>query len=78
MNLWEFITVVAIAGMLTGVIQSWLKSKQGTASSEKETIQHQQSLAALEERVKVLEAIVTDSKYDLKREFENLKQKENV
>ncbi len=33
---------------------------------------YEEKIAALEERVQVLEKIVTDSKYDLKKEFEKL------
>jgi Na+/glutamate symporter len=76
MNLWTFITIVSVAGIVGGVVQTWLKTKQDLQSSEQLSGEQKQQITALEERIKVLETIVTDSKYDLKREFENLHKKE--
>ncbi len=76
MNLWTFLTVISVVGIIGGIIQTWLKTKQSQHTSEQLNGVYQQDIASLEERVKILEAIVTDSKYDLKREFENLHKEE--
>ncbi len=73
MNLWTMITVVAVCGMLTGVISNYLKHKaqalKGNAENDRET---KGKLEALEKRVRVLEEIVTDQNYQLKKQFEQL------
>ncbi len=73
MNLWTMITVVAVCGMLSGVISNYLKHKalgrKNTAENDHAT---KHKLEALEERIKVLEEIVTDQNYQLKKQFEQL------
>ncbi len=76
MNLWTFITIVSVTAIVGGIFQTWLKTRQQQNSSEQLSGEQKKQIAELEERIKVLEAIVTDSNYDLKREFENLKKKE--
>jgi len=50
--------------------QKHLREARGTDDADR--LAWQQQLDALEERVKVLERIVTDDKYDLKRQIEEL------
>jgi ABC-type transport system involved in Fe-S cluster assembly fused permease/ATPase subunit len=50
--------------------QKSLQSQRGTDDADR--LAWQQRLDELEERVKVLERIVTDDKYDLKRQIEAL------
>ncbi len=50
--------------------QKNLQSQRGTDDADR--VVWQQRLDELEERVKVLERIVTDDKYDLKRQIEAL------
>jgi cell division protein FtsB len=50
--------------------QRTLQSQRGTDDADRAA--WQQQLDQLEERVKVLERIVTDDKYDLKRQIEAL------
>lgn len=73
MNLWTMITIVAICGMLTGVISNYLKHKaealKSNADSDHKT---QDKLEALEQRVRVLEEIVTDQNYQLKKQIDRL------
>lgn len=74
-------TVVAIVGIICWMIVS--TSKNGKSFSKKEKLfsdrmdqeQHriEQQLQEMSERIAVLEKIVTDEKYDLKKEFDNLK-----
>ncbi|HFB66930.1 MAG TPA: hypothetical protein ENJ60_15465 [Aeromonadales bacterium] len=78
MNLWEFVTVVSIVGILAGVYQTWIKENKAKGVSAEESMNQQKQIDNLEERVKVLEAIVTDSKYDLNQKIDQLKQKESA
>lgn len=74
MNLWEFIAIVSIVAIVAGVFQTWIKENKGKAASAEENLNQQQQIDNLEERVKILEAIVTDSKYDLNQKIDQLKE----
>ena len=78
MNLWEFIALVSIVAIVAGVFQTWIKENKAKGVSAEENLNQQQQIDNLEERVKVLEAIVTDSKYDLNQKIDQLKQKESA
>ncbi len=78
MNLWEFIALVSIVAIVAGVFQTWMKQNNTNDLSAEELSTQQSQINSLEERIKVLEAIVTDSKYDLNNEIDQLKQKEHA
>ena len=68
----SFVVLIVLIGCATAVISNYLKARaerdrQGTNLDE--TLEQ---LDALEERIKVLERIVTESKFDLKREIDKL------
>ena len=65
------ITVVAI-GCATGVISDYLKTRRKEAENSTELGDAEAQIKELEERVRVLERIVTEKKYDLKREISEL------
>ena len=65
------ITVVAI-GCATGVISDYLKTRRKEAENSTELGDAEAQIRELEERVRVLERIVTEKKYDLKREISEL------
>ena len=65
------ITVVAI-GCATGVISDYLKTRRKEAQNSTELGDAEAQIKELEERVRVLERIVTEKKYDLKREISEL------
>jgi hypothetical protein len=56
----------------TGVIKSYLKSREQSPRMPADITEKLERLERLEERVRVLEAIVTDRDYDLKRELHDL------
>lgn len=68
MNVFEMIALVVIVTSAASVLSSWLKHRRAAAPDE------DGRLAKLEERVKVLESIVTDSGYDLRRQFRDLER----
>jgi hypothetical protein len=68
-NVFEMVVIIVIVSVLGSVLSGWLKhrNKAGTRLDE-------QRLERLEERVRVLERIVTDSGYDLRRQFHDLER----
>ncbi len=71
--------VIAIVSIALGfkLVDSWIKNRKVKPSEleiDEETQEKLKHLHELEERVRVLEKILTDSKYDLHREFEKLKE----
>ncbi len=71
----EFVIVILIIVFTYRLVtlrmhQKNLQNQRGTDDADRVT--WQQRLDELEERVKVLERIVTDDKYDLKRQIEAL------
>ncbi|MDM7860196.1 hypothetical protein QTP81_06280 [Alteromonas sp. ASW11-36] len=74
MNTTAIAIVAIIAWALVSITtdrKSKRKSKQDTLSSA-EKAEMIARMDAMQERIEVLEKIVTDEKYDLNREFENL------
>lgn len=72
MNPFEF--VIAIIAIVFGykLISQRMQHKHTHRAPDTEQVVWQQRLDQLEERIKVLERIVTDDKYDLKRQIEEL------
>ena len=72
------ITAIAIIALICWTIVKLTdrsKKVKPEASPKQVDIQNQQmlhQLQSMQERIAVLEAIVTDEKYNLKREFDNL------
>ncbi|HEY8520366.1 MAG TPA: hypothetical protein VIN61_09810 [Gammaproteobacteria bacterium] len=71
MNPFEFVLAIIILAFSFKLLESWIKHRQQSRSAEGE-IELLKRLDAIEERVKVLERIVTDERFDLRREFKNL------
>lgn len=73
MNPFEF--VIAIIAIVIGAqtIQKLAKIRsEKSASSNEDVDDAHAKLDALEERIRVLERIITENKYDLKREIDKL------
>ncbi|RUO63321.1 hypothetical protein SAMN06297229_2217 [Pseudidiomarina planktonica] len=67
------ITAIAIVAIIVwGIVEVFGWNKK--TKKEKEDPKLADELARLKERVQVLEEIVTDEKYNLKREFDALKR----
>ncbi len=69
-NMFFVVCIVAIA-CATAVLSDYFKAKaaRGRDDTSNETLEQ---LAAMEERIRVLERIVTEKKFDLKREIDGL------
>lgn len=69
-----FAMVVWIVGvsLLAGVVHDYLKTRRLEAKKGQSV--NQEELLALKERISVLEKIVTDERYDLRREISQLER----
>ena len=75
MSMWTAIALIVVAGIFGEAYRHKLRAGQSkTGSSEVEALNKKVDAleAELKERVETLERIVTDSKEDLKRQFEYL------
>ena len=74
MNLWTFIVLTVAIGCGTGIVMEYLRTKRETAAKGSEAVAAETlaQLDALEKRIRVLERIVTENKFDLKREIDSL------
>jgi len=73
MNPFEMVLGIVFFACITKVIISIFGSRK-PARDDRELDQRLRRVEALEERVRVLEKIVTDGRYDLKREFDELQR----
>ena len=81
MQVFEMVAIIVVIGVLGEMFRNYLKYKQGRSDfdgdwltgklNDSETRQ-KKKIAQLEDRIKVLERIVTDKNYDLKKQFEDL------
>ncbi|HRP88127.1 MAG TPA: hypothetical protein PLS34_11515 [Gammaproteobacteria bacterium] len=70
MNPFEMVVIIVFLSIVASMYSSWLKHKRKGG----DTPVDDRRLASLEERVRVLERIVTDSGYDLRRQFRDLER----
>ena len=72
MDLWTMIVLVVAIGCGAGVVESYFKTQRAKKSQEHVDEATNKDLAELRQRVEVLEKIVTDRKYQLQRELDQL------
>jgi len=58
--------------MIARLVETWLKEKRTKPESPDELEDTLSKISVLEERVKVLERIITENRFDLKREIDSL------
>ena len=71
MNVFEFVLILLVIVFVYRIVESYIK---GRPDRDKTTEANDMDarLKEMEDRVRVLERIVTDDRYDLKRKFEDL------
>ena len=74
MDVFTFIIIVVIIGCGTGVLTEYLKNKREASEYEGDDDVYQE-LESLRARIEVLEAIVTDGKYHLQKEIDQLERR---
>ena len=75
MSVFTMVVWVVTIGCVTSLLAKrydYKRSRPNRSELEDELAERLDQLEALEERVRVLEAIVTDSKYDLRRQLDDL------
>lgn len=71
MNTMFFVVCIVAIGCVTAVLKEFLKSRR-LADKQSTSDDTSAQLDALEERIRVLERIVTENKFDLRREIDRL------
>ncbi len=75
MHVFEMVVWIVAISCIAGIVNTYMKQKSGGRQTRDLEARLEQRLArieTLEKRVQVLEKIVTDSNYDLKRELNQL------
>jgi hypothetical protein len=73
MNPFEFVLAIIGLSLLFKVVDVWVRQKNNPRRGEHAAnTELQQRLDKVEERVRVLERIVTDERFDLKLQFKDL------
>lgn len=73
MNPFEFVIAIVFLAFLGSTLKTYFESKRDdTRKKDADADENLARLAQLEERIRVLERIVTDEQFDLKQRFKNL------
>jgi len=72
LGVFEMVAIIVVASLLAGLVREWIKVKDPVEVDFSPVEDRINKLERLEERVRVLEAIVTDKGYDLKKEIDSL------
>ena len=72
MSTFFFVVCIVAIVMTADTIQKYMKMKTKNLAAGPDMEETMQQIEQLEERIRVLERIVTENKYDLKREISNL------
>jgi hypothetical protein len=73
MDRYTFVIIIVGLSIAYSLLNNYFKFKSKSDQSMKELDSRIQKIEDLEKRIQVLEKIVTDNKYDLKREIDDLK-----
>ena len=77
MGPFEMVVAIVAIACCAGVLRNWIENRDKVSSDDldKRIGVRMQQLEQLEERIRVLEKIVTDRNYDLKAELHELDQR---
>jgi len=67
-----FVLMLISIVMCARIIETWIKQKKTRPENIDELEQTLSKIDVLEERIKVLERIITENRFDLKREIDSL------
>lgn len=73
MNPFEMVVIIVFLGVIAGMYKSRMRYRSAQRNPDPGD---EARLARLEERIEVLERIVTDSGYDLRRQFRDLERED--
>ena len=66
------IVIIVVASLLAGLVREWIKTAKNPEVDLSGIEGRLEKVESLEERIRILEAIVTDKGYDLKKEIDRL------
>ena len=72
MNVFTFVFLVVTVVVVSELIKTYIKSRDKTKSENDEVDEALLKIDRLEERIQVLERIITEDRYDLKKRIDNL------
>jgi hypothetical protein len=67
-----FVLLLVAIVMIARIVEAWIKEKKAQPENPGELEDTLSKIDVLEERVKVLERIITENRFDLKREIDSL------
>jgi hypothetical protein len=71
-DVFTFVVIVTAIGCSVPLFKTWIEGRQGGHANEERVAELRREVAALRERVQVLEEIATDEKHQLRREIASL------
>jgi phage regulator Rha-like protein len=72
MNSMFFVVCIVAIVFTAGIVKEWMKLKAKSAANKATPDEYLAQIETLEERIRVLERIVTENKFDLKKEIDKL------
>ena len=72
MNTTAIAIIAIVCWAIVAIVNSVKKSSKVTDQQSRENAELRNEINSIKERIATLEAIVTDEKYNLKKEFDNL------
>jgi len=67
-----FVLLLVAIVMCANIIQTWLKQRKAAPEPNAELEETVAKIEVLEDRIRVLERIVTENRFDLKKEIDSL------
>lgn len=67
-----FVLLIVAMVMCTGIIRTYLRERNKDPGDNKELEETLAKIDLLEERIRVLERIITENRFDLKKEIDSL------
>ena len=67
-----FILILVAIVMCAEIVKMWLKREQDKPAQDEELADTLAKIDLLEDRIKVLERIITENRFDLKQEIDSL------
>ena len=72
MNVFTFAFLTVTVVLFAKLIQTWIENRSKLNSESEEVNETLLKIDRLEERIQVLERIITEDRYDLKKRIDNL------
>ncbi len=71
-NVFTFVFLVVTVTLIARLLQTYLEQRKKQPETDKELEETLAKISELEERIAVLERIITENRYDLKKDIDSL------